>query len=58
MMTDAPDEHPPKRNYKWPWFVGPAVLLFIVLAVLWVIFAARQVEQERSPSEPVPAGGK
>ena len=57
-MTDAPDENPPKRNYKWPWFVASAVLLFVVLAVVWVIFAARKVERERDVNAPVQADAR
>ena len=49
-----PDEIPPKQNYKWPWFVAAAVLLFIVLAVVFVGFKARQIEQERDFNAPLP----
>ncbi len=45
----------PKRNYKWPWFVLAAVVLFIVLAVLWVAFAAEKVEQQRDYGAPLPS---
>jgi uncharacterized membrane protein SirB2 len=51
---DEPDEIPPKRNYQWPWFVLAAVLLFIVLAVVFVSFKARQIKQERDFSAPLP----
>jgi hypothetical protein len=52
------DEIPPKRNYKWPWFVLAAVLLFLALAILWVSFAVNREKQERDFNAPVPAGAK
>ena len=42
-----PDNNSPKRNYKWPWFAAAAILLFVVLAIFAVAFAAKKVEQER-----------
>lgn len=58
IMTETPDENPPKRNYKWPWFVLAAVVVFIALAVLWVSLAAKRVEQERDVIAPAPAGAR
>jgi hypothetical protein len=49
-----PDEIPPRPNYKWPWFAAAAVLLFIVLAVVFVAFKARQIEQERDFNATLP----
>lgn len=49
-----PDNDSPKPNYKWPWFVLAAVLLFIALAVLWVGLAAKKIEQQRDFT-PLPA---
>jgi hypothetical protein len=57
-MTNEPGENAPRRNYKWPWFALAAVLLFITLAVLWVIFAAEKVGQERGVNAPVSTGAK
>jgi hypothetical protein len=51
---NEPDEIPPKTNYKWPWFVAAAVLLFIMLAVGFVAFKAKQIEQERDFNAPLP----
>jgi len=51
---DDDNENP--RHYKWPWFVLAAVLLGIVLAVVWVSFAVKKVEQERNFNAPVPTG--
>lgn len=45
----------PKRNYKWPWFVLAAVLLFIALAVFWVSLAVKKEEQQRDFGAPLPA---
>ena len=56
IKMNEPDEKP--RGYKWPWFVLAAVLLAVALAILWVSFAAREVERERGASPPVPAGAK
>ncbi len=52
---DESDRNAPKRNYKWPWFAAAAILLFVVLAVLWVALAAKKVEQQREFA-PLPAG--
>jgi hypothetical protein len=57
-FVNEPNEIPPKQNYKWPWFVLAAVLLFIVLAVAFVGFKARQIEHERDFSAPIPMGAK
>jgi hypothetical protein len=46
------------RRYKWPWFVLAAVLLFLVLGILWVGFAANRERQERDFSAPIPGGAK
>ena len=57
-FVNEPDEIPPKRKYKWPWFVLAAVLLGIILAIVWVGFAANREKQERDFNAPIPAGGK
>jgi bacteriorhodopsin len=43
------------RRYKWPWFALAAVVLGIALAVLWVSFAVKKVEQERDVNGPLPS---
>ena len=52
------EENQNPRRYKWPRFALAAVLLGIVLAVVWVSFAAKKVEQERNFNAPVPTGSK
>jgi hypothetical protein len=49
---DEESENP--RRYKWPWFVLAAVLLFLALAIMWVSFAAKKVEQQRNFNAPSP----
>ena len=44
----------PKQNYKWPWFVGAAVVLGFVLAIVWVSFAVKKIERERDFGAPLP----
>jgi hypothetical protein len=50
-----PDENVPKRNYLWPWFLAAGVLLGIVIAVVWVGYAAHREVEERDFSAPLPA---
>lgn len=42
----------PKRQYKWPWFLLAAVILFFVLTIIWMSFAVHREEQERGFSTP------
>lgn len=58
IAMNEPDGTPPKQNFKWPWFVLAAVVLFVVLAIMWVSLAAKKVEQERGENPPVPANGR
>ena len=51
---NEPNENP--RRYKWPWFALAGVVLFIVVSVIWVVFAAEKVEQQRDYSAPIPSG--
>jgi hypothetical protein len=57
-FVNEPDEIPPQQNYRWPWFVLAAVLLFFVLAIVWMSFAVKREEQERDFNAPIPAGAK
>jgi len=52
-----PNEEAPKRRYRWPWFVLAAFLLAVALAILWMSFAVRKVEQERNVNAPLPSSG-
>jgi hypothetical protein len=49
------DENVVKQNYRWPWFLAAGVLLGIVLAVVWVGYAAHREAEERNFSAPLPA---
>jgi hypothetical protein len=51
---DEPDQKPP-RHYRWPWWVLAAFLLGVALAVLWMVFDVRTIEQERNFNTPPPA---
>jgi hypothetical protein len=53
--VNEPDEIPPRQDYKWPWFVAAAVLLFVVLAVVFVGLKAMQIKQERDFNTPMPS---
>ncbi len=53
IKMNEPNEKP--RRYKWPWFVLAAFLLGLALAVLWLSFDVRKVEQERNLNAPLPA---
>jgi len=54
---NGPIEKPPPPGYRWPWFVLAAFLLAVALAILWMSFAVRKVEQERNVNAPLPASG-
>ena len=56
-MADEADKNSPKRNYKWPWFVLAAVVLFVILAILWMGVAVHRVKEERGFETP-PAAEK
>lgn len=43
------------RRYRWPWLVAAAVLLAMVLAVIWVGLAAKNVQRERDLNAPLPS---
>ena len=44
-----------KQKYQWPWFLAAGVLLGIVLAVIWVAYAAHREKEERDFSAPLPS---
>jgi len=55
MAMNEPTEKPPPRRYRWPWFVLVAFLLAVALAILWMSFEVRKVEQERNVNAPLPS---
>lgn len=50
-MND-PEEMP--RRHRWPWFVLAGVVLWIVLAVIWMAADVKKLEHERDFNAPVP----
>ncbi len=52
---NEPGKIPPKPNYKWPWFVLAAILLFVALTILWMSFAVKRERQERDFNAPLPS---
>ena len=54
---NEPNENPPRR-YKWPWFVLVAFVLFVLLAIVWMSFAVRNVEEERDLNPPPPTNSE
>ena len=57
ITMNEPNEKPPPPRYQWPWFVLAAFLLGVALAILWMSFEVRKVEQERNVNAPLPASG-
>jgi hypothetical protein len=53
-MDEVPLD-PPRVKYRWPWFLLGAVLLAIALAIVWVGWEVRHVEQETNFSAPLPS---
>lgn len=49
-----PEDKTPPKKYKWPRVALALVALGIVLAIIWVAFAAHEVE-EQSASQPLPS---
>jgi len=53
--TGMDDQNKNPRRHRWPWLVLAAFLLGVALAVLWISFEVRKVEQERNVNAPLPA---
>jgi hypothetical protein len=43
------------HRHRWPWFAAAAVLLFVVVAVVWMSFAVKRERQERDFNAPLPS---
>jgi hypothetical protein len=62
-MIDERDPGPPKRTFRWPWFVLAGVVLFFVVSLLWLMVFVQRVkrikastmELTNSPSTSAPA---
>jgi hypothetical protein len=55
---DEPVANPPPRRYRWPWIVAAAVIVWVLLAVVWMVFAVRQVEERRDGDTLPPSGSR
>jgi hypothetical protein len=53
---NEPSPNPPPRRYRWPWIVAAALILWVLLAVVWMLFAVRQVEERREQGATPPSG--
>ncbi len=54
----APEENttlPP--TYRWPYFVGGFVILWVVLTVVWMLWGVKQTKAEREMRERLDAFG-
>jgi bacteriorhodopsin len=54
-MRQFPPMSDPKPKYKWPWFALAGVILFIVLAIVWMTVAVKKEERQTDFSAPLPA---
>lgn len=60
-MTELPQ--PPKRKFRWPWFVLAGVILFFVASTMWLMvfiervkrIKASTMEMTNSPASAAPA---
>jgi hypothetical protein len=55
-VMDEPVANPPPRRYRWPWIVAVALIVWVLLAVVWMVFAVRQVEERRDGGAPPTSG--
>ena len=45
-MTENPaTPKPPKGDFRWPWFVLAAVVLFFVVSVMWLMVFVQRVKR-------------
>jgi len=62
-MIDEHSSVPPKRTFRWPWFVLAGVVLFFVVSIMWLMVFVQRVKRIRtstmemtnSPSTSAPA---
>lgn len=58
MTADAPT--PPRRSYRWPFFLLAGVVLFFAASMMWMLVFVRRVKrmkastQEMTNSAPAP----
>lgn len=51
-MQDDPLHRPP--TYQWPKYALAGVLLFVALAVLWLLREVNRIQQQKQRRQPVP----
>jgi hypothetical protein len=51
---DTQDGSTHRPRYRWPWFLLAAVILGVVLAIVWMTAAIREVQEQRDPMYPGP----
>ena len=44
-MIEQPLPTPPKRTFRWPWFVLLGVVLFFTASVLWMMVFVQRVKR-------------
>lgn len=49
---DEESANSPKRRYRWPWIVAIALILWVLLAFVWMYAEVKHVEEQRDFSAP------
>jgi hypothetical protein len=44
-MIDERGPAPPRRAFRWPWFVLAGVVLFFVVSMLWLMVFVQRVKR-------------
>lgn len=44
-MIDQGSSVPPRRAYRWPWFVLAGVVLFFVVSLMWLMVFVQRVKR-------------
>ena len=47
-MTDDRTADPPRRRYRWPWFLLAGVVVFFVLSMMWMMVAVERVKRNKA----------
>tara|TARA_Y100000588_G_C14255338_1_gene925186 strand:+ start:1464 stop:1673 length:210 start_codon:yes stop_codon:yes gene_type:complete len=54
-VSDEPKKLPP--NYRWPFFAGLFGVLWVLLAVLWMVWGVNQTKKEKEQRRRLDAFG-